>query len=66
MEERAAKLECKDDNDKCQEWATSGQCQSNRVYMVSSLQAILRACSQEGPGHPSEVTTILACRRWAM
>ena len=35
MEERAAKLECKDDNDKCQEWAASGQCQANRVYMVS-------------------------------
>ncbi len=36
MEERAAKLECKDNNDKCQEWAASGQCQANRVYMVSS------------------------------
>ena len=37
MEERAAKLECKDDNEKCQEWAASGQCQSNRTFMVSLL-----------------------------
>ena len=35
LEERAAQLECKDDDEKCQEWAAAGQCQSNRLVMVS-------------------------------
>ena len=47
MEERAAKLECKDDDDRCLEWAASGQCQSNRSYMVSSCFHLAAICERQ-------------------